>query len=83
MSACRTCGAEVRWVFLEPKGSRAPLNVHPSATGNIILLEGGEQARVLNAAELIARKALPGGPGPLYTSHFATCANAAYHRRKK
>jgi hypothetical protein len=81
MAACRSCEAEVRWVVVVASGKRMPLDPQPVADGNVVLLSGNETVRVLSKAEAERRAAQPGGPGPLYKSHFATCPNGPAHRR--
>jgi len=80
MATCKSCSAPVRWVKLLPSGRNAPLDLEPSTSaGNVRLLdERGQTARVLTRAELAeARRNVE----PLYSSHFATCVNAASHRK--
>lgn len=81
MSACRSCAATVRWVVTEAD-KRMPLDPDPVEDGNIVAL-AGDTVRVLAKDELAARKAQPGGPGLLYKSHFASCENAAAHRKSR
>lgn len=81
MAQCKSCKAEVIWVKLLPLGKLTPVNYTMSKTGNIQML--GERqfvAKVLSKAE----KARAQEEGELlYTSHFATCPNAAAHRSAK
>jgi hypothetical protein len=49
-----------------------PLDPEPSEEGNVVIL--GELARVLAAGET---------GEPRFLSHFATCPNAAQHRKPK
>lgn len=74
MSVCRSCGADVIWAKT-PAGKSIPLD--PGARrygGNIDLVEG---------VALVIPKDERAGAGMLYVSHFATCVNAAKHRRPK
>lgn len=82
MSRCRSCGAPVLWIRTAA-GRRMPLDadswwIAPDT-------EGGELG--LNAeGEAVRGHSLPGeAPGAVLvrTSHFATCPNAAAHRRPK
>lgn len=78
-SRCRSCDAEVRWVKTAA-GKWMPLDVEPSADGNVQLcMVGGEEvATVLGAGD---RAAAQLEQIPLYVSHFATCPFAAQHRK--
>lgn len=79
MSTCRSCGAAVIWVRLLPLGRENPLDEKPTASGNIRMAgTRNAVARVLKKAELAAARRLG---EHLYTSHFATCPNAAAHRK--
>jgi hypothetical protein len=77
-AACKSCGARVLWVQLLPRGTTAPLDDKPSTAGNVRLSKGGTVAKVLNKTELAAARR---NSEQLYTSHFATCSNAASHRK--
>lgn len=57
---CRSCGARVHWVTLNPSGKRNPLDLDPVPGGNVALTaltdgQGGTVARVLTKAEIAAR----------------------------
>ena len=77
LANCRTCGAQIIWATTEA-GRAMPLNAVPSRTGSILLLRGS-LCRVLPSIEAESTK---GAEGVLYVSHFATCPNAASHRKK-
>jgi hypothetical protein len=51
-----------------------PLDLAPRADGNVVIRAG--VAVVLGALELTAEK------GPRFTSHFATCKDAAAWRKR-
>lgn len=74
---CRTCGALVLWVTMHPGGRKNPLDPTPVAGGNIERRRGNHSdawyGRVVPEEERT---------GPLYVSHFATCPQAAQHRRR-
>ncbi|HMI85960.1 MAG TPA: hypothetical protein VK550_17805 [Polyangiaceae bacterium] len=77
MSAyCRSCGARIVWAKT-PAGKAMPLDADPVTDGNIVLEEdnAGAIAHVRSAAF--------GGVGVFHKSHFATCPNAARHRKPK
>ena len=81
MSACRSCSAPVEWVVVAASNKRMPLDPKPVEDGNVIRLSG-DTVRVLTADDLASRKLWPGGPGPLWRSHFSTCSDADAWRRK-
>lgn len=70
-NSCRSCGAPVRWVRTEA-GRRMPINPDPDPAGNLVLDVTG-----------LAVQVDPTATGPKYTSHFATCPEAARHRKPK
>lgn len=70
---CKTCGAAIEWV-LTRKGKRMPLDVAPTLYGEFVV--------VIENGQLIARKRTPDDLGAARTSHFATCPQAAQHRRR-
>jgi hypothetical protein len=70
---CRSCKQQVRWATTE-HGKAIPLDPEPAANGSIRLRAG--VAIVVPEAE---RQAFA---GELYLSHFATCPDAARHRRR-
>jgi len=71
MSTCRTCGATIVWSRTE-NNKNIPLNPEPVEGGNIILECNGALARVVK----------PDG-ARRYISHYATCPQAAQHRRPR
>lgn len=82
MAACRSCGASIRWVEILPSRKLTPLDITPTANGNLMIVDGHQAqdgtpiARVVTPLERTASTTL-------YTSHFATCPNAAQHRTPK
>jgi hypothetical protein len=71
---CRSCGAAIIWMKTAA-GKRMPIDAEPSEKGNIVLVEDKgnfEQFDLISYAK----------PGPRYTSHFATCPQAAEWRKK-
>ena len=68
MSNCRSCGAESIWAKTV-HGKPMPLDPHTYDDGTIEIVEG--VARVTKK-----------GPG-LYKAHFASCPDAASHRRPR
>jgi hypothetical protein len=69
-STCRSCGAPIIWVLTEA-GKRMPLDAKPEKRWTIDPL-----ALRLNPDAPRARL------GDTHVSHFATCPNAAQHRKK-
>lgn len=82
MSArCRSCGAAIAWCRMVNSGGdrRMPLDQEPApVSGNVRLVDGF--GSVLSPIEAHAARATG---ETLYLSHFATCPNAATHRRPR
>lgn len=74
VSRCKSCHEPIRWVRIN--GRPMPVDYFPRADGSVFVMANGN-ARVLPVAER-ARSI-----SPLYVSHFATCRNAAAHRRAR
>lgn len=71
MSECSSCGAPIRWA-MTANGKPMPLDFEPVSNGNVVVRHG----RAIIAGMTILE------PNELrYVSHFATCPNAASHRR--
>ncbi len=72
MATCRTCGAEIAWVFSE-SGVRMPVDPGERPDGNLVIepdLTGRKVARVV-------------APGKgTHVSHFTTCPDASKHRKR-
>lgn len=68
-STCRSCKAPIEWAYTV-KGGRIPLDPGVFDDGNISLDDAGV-AHVVKTS------------GPLRRSHFASCPNAARHRRRR
>lgn len=67
---CKSCRKPIRWV-VTANGKRMPIDPAPSTDGNLVLDDRG-------VAHFDWR------PGRAkYVSHFATCPNAAQHRRRR
>lgn len=79
MSACRSCSAPILWARTE-RGKRIPLDAEPyggdDTRGLFVLRELDDPEGPL----AIAAWGLD-GLEPHYRSHFATCPQAAEHRR--
>lgn len=83
MSRCRSCNAPVMWVETEATaskpGRKMPLDADPN-TGRALKVDDGNITFTGGRSgdgTPIVRYQTPGH----HRSHFATCANAASHRR--
>ena len=80
MSACRTCSAAIIWARTA-RGKRIPLDAEPYVgdddRGLFVLREGDHRGGPLALAAWGLE-----GTEPHYRSHFATCPDAATHRRQ-
>jgi hypothetical protein len=75
---CRSCRKPIQWAVTE-KGRRMPIDVEPAADGNIVLQVRGRfmpPLAIVRGAVLI-----DDNNEKRYKSHFATCPNAAQHRK--
>lgn len=87
MIACRSCGAPIQWAT-STQGRVVPVDLQPSPDGNLVLVAEGRVTRALNTAvsegprHAEVQAALAAG-SPRFKSHFATCPQAAEHRRKR
>lgn len=79
-SDCATCGAAIRWVVTE-HGKRMPIDVSPVNDGNIVLRERLGQTPIAVVLTGGMFGAIEQPKGARYKSHFATCPQAAQHRR--
>lgn len=71
---CRSCGARLVWATTAA-GEPMPLDAEPvPGIGNVRLADG--RAEVLGPLEAAASSEV------LYTAHFATCPDAAMHRKR-
>lgn len=72
---CRSCGASIIWAETAA-GKRMPVDVEPSPAGNVAL----EPRPGLDPLATVNE---PLFASSLRKSHFATCPNAASHRKAK
>lgn len=75
MANCKSCNASIEWVST-PTGKKMPIDGDPAPDGNVVL-RGGKA--VVLGPEMLAE--LPANV-PRFKSHFATCPNAAQHRKE-
>lgn len=82
-SNCTSCGARVRWVMTST-GKSMPVDELPVEDGNVILSilsqPGGQGPLV---ARVVAKTDVVDVMTARFKSHFATCPDAAKHRRRK
>lgn len=78
---CRSCHAPILWVTTT-KGADMPVDPEPSSDGNVQLTAHGDLlfAHVLGTHHAAAARE---HDTPLHQSHFATCPNAAQHRKAR
>lgn len=74
MAKCRSCRADIRWIKTRPHGRLMPIDQAPGPDGNITLDADGYG--VIQNGDLFDPQT-----GDRYQSHFATCPNAAAHRK--
>lgn len=83
MAVCRSCGAPVRWAMFRESRKLNPLNAAADPKGNLGIVRG-QTHHDGTPLVVVVTAANAGDVGnERYTSHFATCANAAQHRRAK
>lgn len=79
---CRSCGAEIIWVKTVA-GKSMPIDATPSDVGTVQILPG-QTCTVLSKADAAKVRDMNNkleNTTTLYVSHFATCVNAASHRK--
>ena len=82
---CKFCGAQIRWALHQRTERRMPLDAVANPDGNISVVEWGPRqagglALPIVGINVPADRAMT----PMhYTSHFATCPNAAEHRKAR
>lgn len=75
MSACRSCGAPMRWARTS-NGKAMPLDAEPDDTGNVVIIDGHAETHISAGR---AEEVRPGMPR--YMPHHATCPQADDWRR--
>ena len=79
---CRSCGAEIKWMKTTA-GKWIPVDVPGVA---FVEDPAGDELFVVNCLGAVMRGRRRQGSGAFpigYTSHFATCPNAAAHRKRE
>jgi hypothetical protein len=77
---CRSCGAVIFWMNTTTN-SRMPVDFEPAEDGNIRL-----DSEIEGLVEVLGKKATAAARAKgekLYRSHYATCPNAAKHRKRR
>lgn len=88
MKFCASCGAPILWAHTAA-GKKMPVDARLSAVGNLFVFETNGSDGPLEAVSVTAtddprvRAALSDPGRSRATSHFATCPNAAQHRRAR
>lgn len=78
-SKCSTCSAPIYWVRLGEKS--IPIDATPASNGTIAVCAEDDRGETVLRGRAVSRAA-PALPGEiLYINHFATCPQAAQHRR--
>jgi len=77
--ACRSCQVEVYDLLYLRTGKTAPIEVRPSANGNVLIdLEAGTYSIVTGEALALAGR----GQAELHVNHYVSCPQAAaWHAR--
>ena len=78
VESCRSCEAPIIWTRTST-GRAMPIDADPHPDGTIRPVPDATTV----AAQSIPLADRPNHSGQLHRSHFATCPNAAYHRRDK
>lgn len=81
---CRSCGARI-FFALTTSGKSMPIDAEPTENGNVVLAEPAEIAAALGTPRVrVVSSKNPAPEGAVrYVSHFTTCPNAAFHRRRR
>jgi hypothetical protein len=80
MAACKSCGARITFAITNA-GNKTPLDAEPSDNGKFFISPGGLAIPVDDSGAFAF--ACREHNAPKHTSHFATCPNAASHRKPR
>lgn len=89
MAECSSCHAPIRWATIASTGRSIPLDPEPVPTGNLIYVEEPAGDGDGTTVRVVGPPRPDGGligdeyAGRRFVSHFATCPNAAHHRKKR
>lgn len=81
ISKCRSCGTRIIWTVTSAFGRRMPVDFTPVLDGDIAIKPDGEGGWLSIVAD--PRETVAGCSSVRRKSHFATCPNAAAHRKPK
>lgn len=81
MSKCASCGADIVWAR-SSSGRKIPVDVDPDASGNVLLEDRDGDVFAVIVSSLRASNSQETGH-VLRTSHFQTCPQAKWWRRRK
>lgn len=77
---CSSCNARIVFVASALTGKPMPLDADAVENGNVVLREG--RAHVITPGSVEEAQVRANGV-PRFRSHFATCVDAAEHRRSR
>jgi hypothetical protein len=88
-TACVSCGGGIIWAINGTTGKRMPVDAEPVENGNVVLAIMGQGRTVCGkwrhrgtvVATVLKKGQSVEAGRPRRVSHFATCPNAASHRR--
>jgi hypothetical protein len=88
-SKCKSCQAPIIWAVSGGSGKHVPIDPEPQRIGTVLLREVAEGkppvAHVTTSEErdrMRFENSMVDEPLLLHVSHFATCPDAAHHRRR-
>lgn len=82
---CRSCKALIVWTITS-KNKRMPLDLLASPTGNVVLTaatDSDDWGNEIPVVAVLTDHEAQTETRTRYTSHFATCPDAAQHRRTR
>jgi hypothetical protein len=79
IDSCKKCKRAVYFMVNVTTGKPAPIDVVPTKDGNVIVDFDNETYEVLSGQRL---EGIRGSGGELRKSHFATCPQAEYFKRR-
>lgn len=83
-ASCRSCRQRIVWAVVRASGKRIPLDPEPRGDGNLAVI--GATDTGVPAITYLRGGTPPMGDDPVdadrFATHFATCPNAARHRRR-